>query len=184
MTKEVDKPNGSTLPKDTKRKPPGVVLEWSETGTLEIHPNGEYDRITGAMGSSLLTAGLLMQVAVLGGSGKKACSDAAGFALGFVDAMKPKDAAEALLLAQMATVHQATMMLASRFSQAGTTGAQDMAEKALNKTARTYAAQMDALKRYRSKGQQTVRVERVTVEEGGQAIVGNVETGGRGDDGK
>jgi len=33
------------------------------------------------------------------------------------------------------------------------------------------------LKRYRSKGQ-TVRVERVTVESGGQAVVGNVNRGG------
>ena len=48
----------------------------------------------------------------------------------------------------------------------------------------SYAAQMDTLKRYRSKGQQTVRVERVTVESGGQAVVGNVETGGRGREGK
>jgi hypothetical protein len=47
----------------------------------------------------------------------------------------------------------------------------------LNKLARTYAAQMDTLKRYRSKGQM-VRVERVTVESGGQAIVGNVSKGG------
>jgi hypothetical protein len=37
---------------------------------------------------------------------------------------------------------------------------------------------MDALKKYRAKAQQVVRVERVTVEEGGQAIVGNVERGG------
>ena len=43
---------------------------------------------------------------------------------------------------------------------------------------------METLKRYRSKGQQVVRVERVTVEDGGQAIVGAVETGGRGADGK
>jgi len=42
------------------------------------------------------------------------------------------------------------------------------------------ASSLDTLKRYRSKGQQVVRVEHVTVNEGGQAIVGNVETGGRG----
>jgi len=33
---------------------------------------------------------------------------------------------------------------------------------------------MDSLKRYRSKGQQPVRVERVNVKNGGQAAVGNV----------
>lgn len=46
--------------------------------------------------------------------------------------------------------------------------------------ARTFASQMEALKRYRSGGQQTVRVERVTVNEGGQAIVGNVAHPGGG----
>ncbi|HUS97392.1 MAG TPA: hypothetical protein VMX97_11680 [Hyphomicrobiaceae bacterium] len=40
--------------------------------------------------------------------------------------------------------------------------------------------QAEALKRYRTGGQQRVIVEHVTVNEGGQAIVGNVETGGRG----
>ncbi len=40
--------------------------------------------------------------------------------------------------------------------------------------------QIEALKRYRTGGRQTVTVEHVTVNAGGQAIVGNVETGGRG----
>jgi hypothetical protein len=46
---------------------------------------------------------------------------------------------------------------------------QDSAERAFNKLARTFAAQVEALKRYRSGGEQTVRVEHVTVNEGGQA---------------
>ncbi len=40
--------------------------------------------------------------------------------------------------------------------------------------------EMDTLKRYRTGGQQKVTVEHVTVNEGGQAIVGNVETRGEG----
>ena len=55
------------------------------------------------------------------------------------------------------------------------------AERALNKLARTYTAQVEALKQYRSKGQQIVRVERVNVESGGQAVVGHVQHGGRAD---
>ena len=58
----------------------------------------------------------------------------------------------------------------------------DSAERALTKLTRTFATQMETLKRYRSKGQQIVRVERVTVNEGGQAIVGPVQHGGRGGD--
>src|SRR5215211_8487249 len=49
------------------------------------------------------------------------------------------------------------------------------------KLSRTYAALLDALDRHRGKGQpQVVRVERVTVEAGGQAIVGAVSQGGGG----
>jgi hypothetical protein len=47
---------------------------------------------------------------------------------------------------------------------------------------RTYLAQMDALKKYRAKAQQVVRVERVTVNDGGQAIVGELTHGGRSGD--
>jgi hypothetical protein len=52
---------------------------------------------------------------------------------------------------------------------------QDSAERAFNKLARTFAAQVEALKRYRTGGQQKVTVEHVTVNAGGQTIVGNVE---------
>ena len=54
----------------------------------------------------------------------------------------------------------------------------------MTRLSRTYLAQMDGLKKYRAKAQQTVRVERVTVHEGGQAIVGDVNHGGRAGDGK
>ena len=40
--------------------------------------------------------------------------------------------------------------------------------------------QMEALKKYRTGGEQKVTVEHVTVNSGGQAIVGNIPTGGRG----
>jgi hypothetical protein len=98
--------------------------------------------------------------------------------LNFVSAMTPRDPAEMLLLSQMAAIHQATMTLARRLNQADTLPQQDAAERAFTKLARTYAGQMETLKRYRSKGQQVVRVERVTVEAGAQAVVGQVTHGG------
>ena len=45
---------------------------------------------------------------------------------------------------------------------------------------RTYVALLEALNRHRGKGQQVVRVEHVTVQAGGQAIVGAVTQGGGG----
>jgi hypothetical protein len=47
------------------------------------------------------------------------------------------------------------------------------------KLLRTFAAQTEALQRYRGKGQQKVTVEHVHVHTGGQAIVGSVSQWGR-----
>ena len=74
----------------------------------------------------------------------------------------------------------ATMEFARKLKNTDYISQQDSAERAFNKLARTFTTQVEALKRYRSRGQQTITVEHVTVNAGGQAIVGNVETGGRG----
>lgn len=164
------------------RKPPRAVLDWTEDGKLDVDIAGSWDRLMPACGNATVCEGLIVQTAKLGSHGNRLDPAATNFALGFVDAMQPRDATEALLLTQMAAVHQATLMLARRLNHVENIPQQDAAERALNKLARTFAAQTDTLKRYRSKGQQTVRVERVTVEEGGQAIVGTVERGGWGGD--
>ena len=179
MEKELDRASRRAA-KTVERKPPRAALDWTEGNTLNIELRGAWDRLKRAIEHDTVTEALISQIAMLGSEGNRTDHLATNFALGFVDAMQPKDAAEALLLAQMASTHQATMMLARHLNHVETIPQKDCAEKALNKTARTFAAQMDTLKRYRSKGQQVVRVERVTVEDGGQAIVGNVETEGRG----
>ena len=53
----------------------------------------------------------------------------------------------------------------------------ESAERTLNKLARTFTIQMEALKRYRTGGEQKIIVQHVTIGEGGQAIVGNVTQG-------
>ncbi len=116
----------------------------------------------------------LLQLANTGSKG--ATPDQAGlnFMLSVVKGVQPRDEVEAMLAAQMAAVHMATMTFARRLAHVENIPQQDSAERAFNKLARTFTGQVEALKRYRSDGQQTVRVERVTVEAGGQAIVGNV----------
>ena len=58
-----------------------------------------------------------------------------------------------MLAAQMAAVHNATMTFARRLNHVNIPQ-QDSAERAFNKLARTFAAQVLALKEYRSKGEQ------------------------------
>ena len=85
-----------------------------------------------------------------------------------------------MLAAQMGAVHVATMTAARRLNNSEYVSQQDSAANGLNKLARTFATQVEALKRYRTGGEQKVTGEHVTVNEGGQAIVGNVQQGGRG----
>ncbi|QBX34671.1 hypothetical protein E4191_08080 [Paracoccus liaowanqingii] len=164
-----------------KREGPTVALRFDAGDVLRVERLGDYGRIKAGAGNAQVSLGLVKQAAVLGSHGQRIDPEASSFALGFVDSMAPRDAAETLLLAQMAVIHQATMMMARRLNHVENLRQQDAAERALNKLARTYAAQLDGLKRYRSKGQQVVRVERVNVESGGQAVVGNVQHGGRAD---
>lgn len=119
-------------------------------------------------------AGIQCQVATIGSHGRKLNETASNFILSVVRGIQPRDELEAMLAVQMGAIHQATMMMAQRLNHVDTIPQQDSAEKALNKLARTFATQMDALKRYRTGGQQKVTVEHVTVNEGGQAILGSV----------
>jgi hypothetical protein len=129
--------------------------------------------------------GILLQLLNAGSRAGKPDERGLNFLLSVVKGVKPRDQVEAMLAAQMAAVHTAMMTFAWRLTHVKTIPQQDSAERAFNKLGRTFAAQVEALKRYRSRGDQTVRVEYVTVNEGGQAIVGNVahRGGGTGDDG-
>ena len=97
--------------------------------------------------------------------------------LSLVRGINPRDATEALLACQIAAIHNATMVAACRLNHVSTIPQQDSASNMLNKLARTFASQVDALKKYRSAGEQTIKVQHVTVNDGGQAIVGNVSQG-------
>jgi hypothetical protein len=100
-------------------------------------------------------------------------------ALGFVQALQPRDELEAMLAAQMALVHAAVGHAARRVQHSDTLQQMEANDRCLNRLARTFVAQTEALKRYRTGGQQRMTVEHVHVHEGGQAIVGTINrTGG------
>ena len=101
------------------------------------------------------------------------------FALGVIEGVGPRDQMEALLAAQMAAVHMASMTFAHRLAKAESPQQQDSAARAFNKLTRAFPMQVETLKRYRSGGEQRITVQHVTVNDGGQAVVGNVTTGGK-----
>lgn len=97
-------------------------------------------------------------------------------ALAAVCGIGPRDETEAMLAVQMVATHDAAMELLRRAMQAQYRHNLEDAGNLAVKLLRTYTAQLAALQRYRGKGQQKVTVEHVHVHQGGQAIVGHVET--------
>ena len=83
--------------------------------------------------------------------------------LSVVKGIEPRDQIEAMLAAQMAAVHVATMTFARRLAHVENIPQQDSAERAFNKLTRTFTTQMEALKRYRTGGEQKVTVQHVSV---------------------
>jgi len=94
--------------------------------------------------------------------------------------IEPRDGIEAMLVAQMTATHVAMTLVASKMAGGAGYQVRESYERSMTRLSRTYLAQMDALKKHRAKAQQVVRVERVTVQDGGQAIVGDVTHGGGG----
>ncbi|MGR3757268.1 MAG: hypothetical protein ACU0AT_08610 [Tranquillimonas sp.] len=92
--------------------------------------------------------------------------------------IEPRDAVEAMLVVQMTATHTAATEMARRLADMSSScQVRESLERSVSRLSRTYHAQMEALKKRRAKAQQTVRVERVTVESGGQAVVGSVQYG-------
>jgi hypothetical protein len=93
-----------------------------------------------------------------------------------------RDVIKAMLAAQMVATHEAAMEAFRRAALAEQTFAgRELGLKYGDRLVRSFAVLTEALNRHRGKGsQQVVRVEHVTVQAGGQAIVGNISQGGGG----
>lgn len=90
----------------------------------------------------------------------------------------PRSELEGMLAAQMISTHNAAMECLRRAMMEGQTfPGREQNLKHATKLLSTYERQLAALDKHRGKGQQKITVEHVTVEAGGQAIVGNVQAG-------
>lgn len=98
--------------------------------------------------------------------------------LAFISSINPEDAIESMLAVQMATAHRAAMFAMEKFSRSQETDKSNSAANQATKFLNLYLRQMEMLNKHRGKGQQKMTVEHVHVNEGGQAIIGNVEGGG------
>ena len=162
-----------------------VIKNGDDQTITPDHPDGTAGRwlLMKAIGTTDpdFLSGILKQLANASSQDGYANEDNLNFALSVVKGITPKDHVEAMLATQMAAVHMATITFARRLAHVDNIQQQDSAERAYNKLARTFISQMEALKRYRTGGEQKVTVQHVSVSEGGQAIVGNVTQAPRGD---
>jgi hypothetical protein len=169
-----------------RRNAPRVKVS-QEKGVVNLsldHPDVSYGwyLLADALGTSEIafSGEIVTQLGKAATQGQKVDERALNFMVSVIKGVQPKDQLETMLAAQMAAVHILTMEFAHRLNNATNIPHQESAERALNKLARTFAAQVEALKRYRTGGEQKVTVQHVSVSDGGQAIVGNVSHGGPG----
>jgi len=100
--------------------------------------------------------------------------------ISMVKASKPRDAVEAMLVAQMVSVH----VMAMRWpitSQMRKTSLGKTVRARIRPAARTFPAQMEALNRYRNNSEPPSPCRTCRSGDGGNAIVGNVTQHASGD---
>jgi len=175
----------------TRKEPDSLGVKFSgdakEGHSVEITRRNALQTIFGTddpdQAGAFLTHCLKALHADESGSGGDA-NDERIFMLSIIRDMAPRDPVERMLSVQTAATHVATIRTARRLACAETILKMEAYSTCYNKLARTFTAQIEALRKHRTGGKQTVVVQHVNVSDGGQAIVGNVQAGGRGTDEK
>ena len=180
------KPNNSpTLVAGRSRLPPVRVKVWRADGKLaKVHPpDGEdenwWRRLNKALGttSSDFVNASLFQIQAAARSPWGGVSELSmNAALAMIEAAAPRDEIEGALAVQMACTHTAAMTVLARLDAGlGTERRVAAFGSTAARLMRAYATQVEVLRRLRNGGQQFVRVEHVHVNDGGQAVIGNVQ---------
>ncbi len=169
-----DKPTAIAAPARTRA--PRIKL--SSRGFAIDHPDPELGEqlMADALGVADRDAmyGILRQLVKASVNGRKPDAVTLAFMIAMVESIRPRDAIEAMLVAQMVSVHVTAMRCAHHLACAEDVVQQESAGRALGRLARTFPAQIETLNRHRNKGEPGVTVQNVSVRDGGNAIVGNV----------
>jgi hypothetical protein len=155
-----------------------VQVKLSTHGFAIDHPDSELGErlMADALGVADRDAmhGILRQLVNAGANGQKPDAVNLAFMIAMIKSIKPRDSVEAMLVAQMVSVHVMAMRCTHHLASAEDIAQQDSAGRALDRLARTFPAQIEALNRHRNMCEPAVTVQNVSVQDGGKAIVGNV----------
>src|SRR5437660_7118040 len=163
---------------DRTKSAAGVRIKLLSHGFSIDHPDPELGEqlMADALGVADRDAmhGILKQLVKASVNGEKPDEVSLSFMISMVKSIKPRDSVEAMLVAQMVSVHVMAMRCAHHLANAQDIARHDSAARALGRLARTFPAQIEALNRYRSHGEPAITVQNLSVGDGGKAIVGNV----------
>ena len=179
-------------PKITRKAPVRVKLERINCDVARsLPPDGDhqvwFDRLMAACGSASpdFVDCLLFQLQAAARLPNSGLSEiGVNSALALIERERPQGETECAIVVQMACVHLATMAVLGRLG-GGHGGDRHVlaAATAASRLSRTFAILVETLRRLRSGGSQVIRIERVDVREGGQAVIGNIpRTGARQDE--
>ena len=94
--------------------------------------------------------GILRQLVKASVNGQKPDAVNLSFMISMVKSIRPRDSIEAMLVAQMVSVHVMAMRCVHHLANADDVARQDSAARALGRLARTFPVQIEALKRDQS----------------------------------
>ncbi len=165
---------------------PPVRVKMCRTGAFveKVYPpDGDsknwWQRLNKALGtasSDFVNASLLQIQAAARSPFGTISETAMNAALAMIAAAAPKDEIEGALAVQMACTHTAAMALLGKLDSGfGPERRTATLASAASRLLRAYVMQVEVLRRLRNGGQQFVRVEHVHVNDGGQAVIGNVK---------
>lgn len=153
-------------------------IRLSSHGFSIEHPDPELGEqlMANALGAADREAmdGILRQFVKASVSGGRPDEANLCFMISMVKSIRPRDSIEAMLVAQMVSVHVMAMRCAHHLANAEDLAQHDSAARSLGRLAHTFPAQIEALNRYRSHSEPSITVQNVSVGDGGKAIVGNV----------
>src|SRR5436309_13342758 len=168
-------------------KVPAVRVKLKEVNyqhAIPYPPDGQarewWQRLKNAFGttsSAFVEASLYQLIAAARLPGSGICEIAVNASLAFIEGTKPRGEVECALAIQMACTHTAAMAVLNRLGGGhGTDRSVSAMASAAARLLRAYTAQAEALRRLKNGSSQVVRVEHVHVNDGGQAVIGNVRS--------
>jgi hypothetical protein len=179
------KPNNSPTPVANQPGPPVRVKLWETDGRLAKVRAPDRDkqtlrqRLNKALGTTsfdFVNASLFDLQAVARTPFGRISENRLNAALAMIEAAAPKNEIEGALAVQMACTHAAAMAVLGKLESAfGSDRRIAAVGSAAARLLRAYAMQVEVLRRLQNGGQQYVRVEHVHVNDGGQAVIGNVK---------